>query len=735
MSFIWSSTPLLLFSSIFFTQTTAFSQTDTVRVIDLEEVKISVNRFEESARQQPAQVKQITKKDIAFQNSPNTADLLINSGDIFVQKSQGGGGSPVLRGFEASRVLLVVDGIRMNNAIYRSGHLQNVLRVDQAMLENTEVLFGPASLLYGSDALGGVIAFTTKQPKLNNFSVNAYARYGTAIQEKTGHVDFNIGGKKFASLTSLTASDFGDIIQGNQRREEYPDFGKRFVFQQLESNLRDIAVANPDPNKQVESGYSQVDFLQKLYYRNSPDLQQTLNFQVSATGNVPRYDRLSEFREGIPRSGAWYYGPELRLLTAYELRIKNRRLFDDSSIKLAFQKIEESRNNRRWNSLNLFTQEEDVLVGSINADFIKYADEYTYSYGVEYVYNDVESTAYLRKLPNTSYNQRIPTATRYPDGGSQMQTAAVYVTAKNVLAPERLFVNYGVRYSFTSLKSIFNDKTFIPTNIDTYVQNNGAVVGNAGLTFLPDDKTKLAVLFSNGFRVPNVDDLGKVFDSVSGQVVVPNADVKPETTYSFEVSGSREIFENLSLSVSAYYTIFDNVIVLRPFSVNGKSMIEFQGIESQVFANQNADEGIIYGGNINIEYKLSAKCLFSSTFNMIKGSLIDTEKTPLAHIPPNHGKTSFTYTGKFFKSEFFSLYNGWKRPEDYSPSGEDNLRYATKDGTPSWWTLNLRNEYQFNKSITAQLAVENILDKNYRYFASGISAPGRNLILTLRVGL
>jgi len=735
MSFIWSSTPLLLFSSIFFTQTTAFSQTDTVRVIDLEEVKISVNRFEESARQQPAQVKQITKKDIAFQNSPNTADLLINSGDIFVQKSQGGGGSPVLRGFEASRVLLVVDGIRMNNAIYRSGHLQNVLRVDQAMLENTEVLFGPASLLYGSDALGGVIAFTTKQPKLNNFSVNAYARYGTAIQEKTGHVDFNIGGKKFASLTSLTASDFGDIIQGNQRREEYPDFGKRFVFQQLESNLRDIAVANPDPNKQVESGYSQVDFLQKLYYRNSPDLQQTLNFQVSATGNVPRYDRLSEFREGIPRSGAWYYGPELRLLTAYELRIKNRRLFDDSSIKLAFQKIEESRNNRRWNSLNLFTQEEDVLVGSINADFIKYADEYTYSYGVEYVYNDVESTAYLRKLPNTSYNQRIPTATRYPDGGSQMQTAAVYVTAKNVLAPERLFVNYGVRYSFTSLKSIFNDKTFIPTNIDTYVQNNGAVVGNAGLTFLPDDKTKLAVLFSNGFRVPNVDDLGKVFDSVSGQVVVPNADVKPETTYSFEVSGSREIFENLSLSVSAYYTIFDNVIVLRPFSVNGKSTIEFQGIESQVFANQNADEGIIYGGNINIEYKLSAKCLFSSTFNMIKGSLIDTEKTPLAHIPPNHGKTSFTYTGKFFKSEFFSLYNGWKRPEDYSPSGEDNLRYATKDGTPSWWTLNLRNEYQFNKSITAQLAVENILDKNYRYFASGISAPGRNLILTLRVGL
>ncbi|MDP5121462.1 MAG: TonB-dependent receptor plug domain-containing protein, partial [Spirosomaceae bacterium] len=454
MSYNWSLPSLLFFSSLFFAQNTAFSQTDTSRVIDLKEVKISVNRFEESAREQPAQIKQITKKDIAFQNAPNTADLLINSGDIFVQKSQGGGGSPVLRGFEASRVLLVVDGIRMNNAIYRSGHLQNVLRVDQAMLETTEVLFGPASLIYGSDALGGVISFNTKQPKLNTFSANAYARYGTAIQEKTGHVDFNIGGKKFASLTSVTASNFGDIIQGNWRRDEYPDFGKRFVYPRLESNLRDVAVTNPNVNKQVESGYSQLDLLQKFRYQNNANFEQTVNLQLSVTGNVPRYDRLSETNSaGNPTFGQWYYGPELRFLSAYELRIKNRRLFDDSSIKFGFQKIEESRNNRRFNSEDLFTQEEDVLIGSFNADFIKYAGENTYHYGIEYTINDVNSAAFISKLPSLSYGERFPTATRYPDGGSQMQTAAAYITAKNELVPDRLFVNYGVRYSFTHLQS------------------------------------------------------------------------------------------------------------------------------------------------------------------------------------------------------------------------------------------------------------------------------------------
>ncbi|NJN34367.1 MAG: TonB-dependent receptor plug domain-containing protein [Saprospiraceae bacterium] len=72
-----------------------------------------------------------------------------------------------MRGFEASRVLLVVDGVRMNNLIYRSGHLQNAITVDQNMLDRVEVLFGTASTVYGSDALGGVVHFFTKKPLLN----------------------------------------------------------------------------------------------------------------------------------------------------------------------------------------------------------------------------------------------------------------------------------------------------------------------------------------------------------------------------------------------------------------------------------------------------------------------------------------------------------------------------------------------------------------------------------------
>jgi len=164
-----------------------FGQLDTLR--DLEEVVISANKFELKKKESPNQIELITAKQIAFQNSPNTANLLEQTGNVFVQRSQAGGGSPVLRGFEASRVLIVMDGVRMNNAIYRAGHLQNVLRIDQSMLERAEVVFGPSSVMYGSDALGGVVHFRSKNPEFGVKSFRSYLRHSTAIDEKTGHLE------------------------------------------------------------------------------------------------------------------------------------------------------------------------------------------------------------------------------------------------------------------------------------------------------------------------------------------------------------------------------------------------------------------------------------------------------------------------------------------------------------------------------------------------------------------
>jgi len=186
-------------SSIYNLAAVQYKVTLSEKAYSLDEVVISASKFEEKRSDVPQQIQVLDAKKIAFMNQQNTADVLQQSGNILVQKSQQGGGSPIIRGFEANKVLIVVDGVRMNNAIYRGGHLQNVLTLDNTILDRTEIVFGPGSVVYGSDALGGVMHFYTRDPLLSdtlssvNIKGQAFTRYSTVNQEKTGHLDLNFG--------------------------------------------------------------------------------------------------------------------------------------------------------------------------------------------------------------------------------------------------------------------------------------------------------------------------------------------------------------------------------------------------------------------------------------------------------------------------------------------------------------------------------------------------------------
>ena len=195
----------------------------------LSEVVMSATKTEERKRDVPVRMEIISPSDMEFLNPQTAADMLQKTGKISVQKSQAGGGSPNLRGFEANKVLLVVDGVRMNNAIYRSGHLQNVITIDHASLERTEVIFGPGSVIYGSDAMGGVMHFYTQKPELAksdsslSSKINGSIRYSSVNKEQATHFGFQVGFKKLAILTSLTHHDFGDTKMGKVRSSRYPD--------------------------------------------------------------------------------------------------------------------------------------------------------------------------------------------------------------------------------------------------------------------------------------------------------------------------------------------------------------------------------------------------------------------------------------------------------------------------------------------------------------------------------
>lgn len=159
--------------------------------IQLDEVVVSANRWSLNAGDVPSRISTISSKDIALQNPQTAADLLALSGKVFIQKSQQGGGSPMIRGFATNRLLYTVDGVRMNTAIFRAGNIQNVISLDPFAVERTEVLFGPSSVSYGSDAIGGVMSFQTLTPQLSLtedelVTGKAVMRYSSANNEKTG---------------------------------------------------------------------------------------------------------------------------------------------------------------------------------------------------------------------------------------------------------------------------------------------------------------------------------------------------------------------------------------------------------------------------------------------------------------------------------------------------------------------------------------------------------------------
>ena len=697
-----------------------------------DEVIISASKFNEKRKDLAQKVQVISKQELALMNQSSTADVIANSGNVFVQKSQLGGGSPIIRGFETNKVLMVVDGVRLNNAIYRGGHLQNVITLDNGIMDRVEVVFGPGSVVYGSDAIGGVMHFTTKNPTLSTtdntlIKASAFTRYMSAVSGYAAHADVSVGTKRFGSLTSFTYSNYGDLRQGARRNDFVGSFGARPWYVERINGV-DSMIVNADTNLQVGSGYTQYDVLQKFTFQQKAGVLHKLNFQLSNSSNVDRYDRLTQMSAGKPKYAEWYYGPQYRLMGAYTLELNNATsMYDAARITVGYQSIEESRMDRKFkkNFLNHRIENLDIL--TFNADFSKKKGNNELRYGVDAWYNKVNSTAYQEDIVADT---TAALDTRFPDGGSTMMSAAAYATHTWEIS-DKLILNDGLRASYVSLNSNFIDKTFFPFPFDGITQKHMALNGNLGLIYMPNNLWRMSLNGSTAFRAPNVDDLTKVFESVQGSVVVPNPNLKAEYAYNGELGISRVLSEGLSLQATAYYTMLKNALTVGTGTFNGQDSVIYDGQLSQVMTTTNAGKAYVYGFEAMLTGKLNDHISMLATMNYTKGRNI-TDSIPLDHIPPVFGKVSMVYTVGKMRAELFMNYSGWKRLADYNMAGEDNFAYATPYGMPSWATVNARVNYNISRQLALQIACENILDQNYRNYASNISAPGRNFIVTLR---
>ena len=701
--------------------------------LNLDEVVISASKWRQSSDNVPAKVISISPMDVALQNPQTAADLLAISGEVFIQKSQQGGGSPMIRGFSTSRLLYSVDGVRMNTAIFRSGNLQNVISLDPFAIENTEVVFGPGSVVYGSDAIGGVMSFQTLTPQ---FSFNgepvitgkAITRYSSVNNEKTGHIDVNVGFKKWSLLTSISSFDFDNLRQGRHGPEDYI---RDYHVQRQDST--DVVITNDDELLQIPSAYSQVNMMQKIRFQPNEKWDFQYGFHYSETSPYGRYDRHQRVKNGTARYAEWNYGPQIWMMNNLGISYNNETsIFDQMTIRLAHQWFEESRIDRALNKSDRTINEEKVGAYSINADFIKSTgDRNTFFYGIEYVLDDVKSLGSITDI-STGITEAGPT--RYPK--STWQSIAAYVTDEFRMT-DKFTLSAGARYNQVLLDSEF-DTTFYPFPFTEAKLSNGALTGSFGGVFRPSDSWVLSANLGTAFRAPNVDDVGKVFDSAPGQVVVPNPDLKPEYAYNADLGVAKVINDVVKIDVTAYYTHLKNSMLRRDFKLNGQDSILYQDEMSKIQAIQNSAVANVYGVQFGIEVKLPQGFGFSTNLNFQKGKeeIESGETSPMRHAAPFFGISRLNYKQKKLNMEINFAFQG-KRDFDDMPEGEKSKKeiYALDDNgdiySPAWYTLNFKTLYKLSEVFDLSGGIENLTDQRYRPYASGISAGGRNFIMAL----
>lgn len=711
----------------------------TERTVVLDEIYVSASKREQDQTEIPRKISQIQPEEIVFSNPQTAADLLQASGEVFVQKSQLGGGSPMIRGFAANSVLIAVDGIRMNNAIFRSGNLQNVISVDPNALSGAEVIFGPGAIIYGSDALGGVMNFETKGVKLSMTDgehytrINSLVRYGSANNERTFHADANVGFENWGFLSSVTYSNFDDLRSGGNFYDDYPDFGKRQEYV-VRRNGADQVVENDDVTEQIYSAYKQLNLMQKVRYKPSAMWDLSYGFHLGTTTDIPRYDRLIERENGDKgplKSAEWYYGPQTWMMHALEINHFAPTVFYDRvSATLSYQWFQESRNDRDFQSPDLRNREENVDVAIANIDFDKqWGSNRILFYGLEGVYNYVKSNA---SVTNIESGQQRDVATRYPDRGSDYTQLAAYAKYQQKVASNFTAVG-GLRYSHVLLRSAFSDR-FYDFPFDEIEINTGSLNGSLGFTFRPADDLQFSLNGSTGFRAPNVDDAAKVFDSEPGTVIVPNSNLKPEYSYNLDAGVIKKFGDRARLEINTFYTWLKDAMVRRDFQFNGQDSIVYDGELSKVEAVVNAGKAYLYGASAGLSVELSNHVGFDSHITYTNGKDISNDE-PMRHVAPVFGQVGLSYKGAKTKVRFYSQFNGQKNISDFSPSERGKAHLYTAAGTPGWATINLKASYQINNTLRLNAGIENILDQHYRPYSSGISAPGRNIIVALRATL
>lgn len=692
-------------------------QPDAAQPDTLGETVVIATRHEENAFDVPRAVTVVDEQDMLERGSRTAAEGLRYKPGIWVQKTGHLGGAPVIRGFMGNRVIYMFDGIRRNTAGLFAGPNSFLQNIDALDIDRIEVVRGPGSVLYGSDAIGGVINVISNEKPI--FSKNSllggrlYSRFATADNETSSRAEGYLSTSDFYAFVGGTYRDIGDLKAGG-----------------------DIGTQSP-------SGWREQNFDAQMNFRTGDQSSVELFMQDFSRPIGYRYDRPN-----------WKQSNDRQLFGA-RFRAQEVGFMDSFEATGYYHDQEGFIDEKFWDS---DSDEETVGFDLQATSFV--GDDVRLVYGAHYNRDDV-----VKSNPQKG--------TEDPD--VLWENPAVFVLSE-WQASRKLRLDLGLRWDSFSLDSTAPEFAKLDSVLQDAINNGAfalsdlelnesdqALTGGVGAVYSLTPETNLVAHIGRAFRAPNKGDLLS-FGQFSFGFGVPATTLRPESSMSYEL-GLRRQTGDFAGGMTAFYTEIDDAIVSAPGTFNGSDFVDVNGNTvkdpgEDVFKKTNSD-GTVRALGVEFE----ARQYFSRGWNeklvgdnalswFGNASWITGEDTGSGE-PLDRAYPANALVGLRLDDSRISALNGWwveletwlVRKFDRIPSARRAKDPAFKNDPqdsssgliggngdlPGFGIVNLRGGMRLTKGVTLFVGAENLTNKGYRVKDSRIDAPGLNFIIGLNV--
>lgn len=642
------------------------AQLDTT--IQLKEVTVTATRNKQLSLLSPYSISNLSAQVINQFQPRTTPEALMGSAGVFIQKTNHGGGSPFVRSLTGNQNLLMIDGIRLNNATYRYGPNQYFNTIDLFSVGSIEVARGTGSVQYGSDAMGGVIQVFTKDPSFSEkakWSGNIIGRVLSSDAEYSGRAELVYSTAKTAIQIGYTSRKFGDLPGGDTTGIQQP------------------------------SGYKENALDVKFKWQINNQWLLTAAHQQLTQRNVPLYHRVA-----LENFAYYQFDPQERQLSYLKMEGKfSVPVISKISFTASSQKNSERRTYWRNGNVNRFIENDQVKTVGLTADiFSNFHPNWTANSGVEFYGDHVNSSKQQIAIASgATVNQRG----LYPNGAS-MQNYSLY--SLHHLSLGKFTIEAGIRYNALNIK------------VDSAIVKPSSLVMNAALLYQLSANQSVYASYSTGYRAPNIDDMGTL-GLVDFRYEVPAYGLEPEKTYNAEI-GYKIQSKKVTLAMALYYMHLTNII--NRVQVPGQQVSGYN-----VYIKENNQESFIRGLEYDIQISLSKKLLLSSNGAYSFGQNTSRAE-PMRRIPPMNGRTFLQWKHPRIGYTLEYLYAS---TQNRLAQGDKDDNRIPKGGTPGWGIVNIHTNTQL-WGVQLSTGVTNLLNTDYRMHGSGINGMGRNLYIS-----